>query len=144
MQERIAQLEAEKPQPALTVNTRARSSTRPTRASEKRDASLTLIEQRGTTPTGIGHGSSFGATPSKQNRVGTPTGRGTPSLAPNADKLSADEEKERIIKKFKFDNQLLMRRLSEYKKAEKGAVEMVKDYAAMRFKYEKVLEENKR
>jgi len=32
------------------------------------------------------------------------------------------------IKKMRFDNQILMNKLSEYKKAEKGAKEIVNDY----------------
>ena len=35
-----------------------------------------------------------------------------------------------------------MRKLSEYKKAEKGAVQIVKDYEGMKLKYFKVLQEN--
>lgn len=53
------------------------------------------------------------------------------------------DDREEIIAKFKSDNQMLMRRLSEYKKAEKTAMDLVKDYAQMRDKYEKVLVENK-
>ena len=73
-------------------------------------------------------GPSFGATPSKADLVVTPAPR---------------DEREETIAKFKFDNQLLMKRLSEYKKAEKGAIDLVKDYANMRDKYERVLMENK-
>lgn len=40
-----------------------------------------------------------------------------------------------LIKKFKYDNQILLKRLSEYKKAEKGAVQIVKDYDQMKLKY---------
>jgi len=32
------------------------------------------------------------------------------------------------LKKMKFDNQILMNKLSEYKKAEKGAKDIVSDY----------------
>ncbi len=32
------------------------------------------------------------------------------------------------LKKLRFDNQILMNKLSEYKKAEKGAKEIVTDY----------------
>lgn len=35
-----------------------------------------------------------------------------------------------------------MKRLSEYKKAEKGAVQIVKDYDQMKLKYFQVLQEN--
>ena len=45
------------------------------------------------------------------------------------------------LTKYKFDNQILMKKLSEYKKAEKGAVQLVKDYDDMKVKYFKVLEE---
>ena len=37
-------------------------------------------------------------------------------------------ENSELIQKYKFDNQILMRKLSEYKKAEKGAMEIVSDY----------------
>lgn len=37
-----------------------------------------------------------------------------------------------------------MQRLSEYKKAEKGAVEIVKDYELMKEKYLNVLQENQK
>lgn len=47
-----------------------------------------------------------------------------------------------LIKKFKYDNQILLKRLSEYKKAEKGAVQIVKDYDEMKLKYFQVLQEN--
>lgn len=36
------------------------------------------------------------------------------------------------VQKYKFDNQILMRKLSEYKKAEKGAIEIVQDYEEMK------------
>ena len=32
------------------------------------------------------------------------------------------------VQKYKFDNQILMRKLSDYKKAEKGAIQIVSDY----------------
>jgi hypothetical protein len=47
-----------------------------------------------------------------------------------------------LAKKFKYDNQVLMRRLTDYKRAEKGAAEIVKDYASIKKKYEDVLEDN--
>jgi len=47
-----------------------------------------------------------------------------------------------LIKKFKYDNQILLKRLSEYKKAEKGAVQIVRDYDEMKVKYFQVLQEN--
>ena len=53
-------------------------------------------------------------------------------------------EEQMNIEKFKFDNQILMQRLSEYKKAEKGAVEIVKDYEIMKEKYLNVLQENQK
>ena len=46
------------------------------------------------------------------------------------------------IKKMRFDNQILMNKLSEYKKAEKGAKEIVNDYEQMKMKYFNVLTEN--
>lgn len=46
------------------------------------------------------------------------------------------------VQKYKFDNQILMRKLSDYKKAEKGAIQIVKDYEEMKLKYFKVLQEN--
>ena len=48
------------------------------------------------------------------------------------------------IQKFKFDNQILIKRLSEYKKAEKGALQIVKDYEEMKNKYFNVLKENQK
>ena len=49
-----------------------------------------------------------------------------------------------IIKKYKFDNQILMSKLSEYKKAEKGAKDIVTDYESMKMKYFNVLQENEK
>jgi hypothetical protein len=46
------------------------------------------------------------------------------------------------VQKYKFDNQILMRKLSDYKKAEKGAMQIVGDYEEMKMKYFKVLKEN--
>ncbi len=46
------------------------------------------------------------------------------------------------LKKLRFDNQILMNKLSEYKKAEKGAKEIVTDYEQMKTKYFNVLIEN--
>jgi len=46
------------------------------------------------------------------------------------------------IKRMRFDNQILMNKLSEYKKAEKGAKELVGDYEQMKMKYFNVLTEN--
>lgn len=46
------------------------------------------------------------------------------------------------LKKLKFDNQILMNKLSEYKKAEKGAKGLVDDYEQMKLKYFNVLTEN--
>lgn len=42
--------------------------------------------------------------------------------------MTAKSPENELIKKYKFDNQILMSKLSEYKKAEKGAKEMVGDY----------------
>jgi hypothetical protein len=46
------------------------------------------------------------------------------------------------LKKLKFDNQILMSRLGQYKKAEKGAKDIVHDYESMKMKYFTVLTEN--
>lgn len=48
------------------------------------------------------------------------------------------------LKKIKFDNQILMNKLSEYKKAEKGAKDIVNDYEQMKAKYFNVLLENEK
>jgi|TARA_B110001450_G_C17199516_1_gene310783 hypothetical protein len=48
------------------------------------------------------------------------------------------------VSKYKFDNQILMRKLSEYKKAEKGAMDIVSDYEQMKLKYFTVLQENEK
>ena len=48
------------------------------------------------------------------------------------------------MKKLKFDNQILMSKLSEYKKAEKGAKDLVNDYETMKGKYFNVLVENEK
>lgn len=45
------------------------------------------------------------------------------------------------MRKIKFDNQILMQRLSEYKKAEKSAKDLVNDYEQMKLKYFNVLTE---
>ena len=47
-----------------------------------------------------------------------------------------------VVKKLRFDNQILMNKLSEYKKAEKSAKEIVGDYEQMKMKYFTVLTEN--
>jgi len=52
----------------------------------------------------------------------------------NSQALNSD-----LVKKFKFDNQIQMRRLEEYKKAEKGAKDLVNDYESMKMKYFNVL-----
>ena len=49
-----------------------------------------------------------------------------------------------ILQKYKFDNQLLMKKLTDYKKAEKGAMEIVTDYEQMKMKYYNVLQENEK
>jgi hypothetical protein len=48
------------------------------------------------------------------------------------------------LKKVKFDNQILMNKLSEYKKAEKAAKDLVGDYEQMKMKYFNVLTENEK
>lgn len=47
-----------------------------------------------------------------------------------------------LVKKMRFDNQVLMGKLSEYKKAEKTAKDIVNDYEQMKMKYFTVLTEN--
>lgn len=49
-----------------------------------------------------------------------------------------------MIKKFKFDNQILMQKLTEYKKAERCAKDIVTDYEQMKLKYFNVLTENEK
>ena len=56
-------------------------------------------------------------------------------------KILSDSE---TVQKYKFDNQILMRKLSEYKKAEKGAMQIVTDYEDMKLKYFKVLQDNEK
>jgi hypothetical protein len=46
--------------------------------------------------------------------------------APTGKKENAGEME--ILQKYKFDNQILMKKLTEYKKAEKGAMGIVTDY----------------
>ena len=46
--------------------------------------------------------------------------------------------------KLKFDNQILMQRLGDYKKAEKGAKDLCQEYEGMKLKYFNVLTENER
>lgn len=59
----------------------------------------------------------------------------------NQSKFKAcDAEK---LQKLQFDNQILMGRLTQYKKAEKGAKEIVADYEMMKQKYFNVMTENK-
>lgn len=65
-------------------------------------------------------------------------GRGS-STAQSGEQLSAE-----VVQKYKTDNQILMRKLTEYKKAEKGAIDIVQDYESMKLKYYKVLQENER
>ena len=47
------------------------------------------------------------------------------------------------VSKLQFDNQILMTRLSQYKKAEKAAKEIAQDYETMKQKYYNVMTENK-
>ncbi len=46
--------------------------------------------------------------------------------------------------KLKFDNQILMQRLGDYKKAERGAKDLCQEYETMKLKYFNVLTENER
>ena len=48
------------------------------------------------------------------------------------------------IKKLRFDNQILMQRLGEYKKAEKGAKDLCQEYENIKLKYFNVLTENEK
>lgn len=74
--------------------------------------------------------------------------RGRPAATPaNSDfavPSPVKDDREEVIATLKGDNQKLISRLSEYKKAEKTAMGLVKDYAEMRDKYATVLVENKR
>jgi predicted RNase H-like nuclease (RuvC/YqgF family) len=54
---------------------------------------------------------------------------------------SAKGESE-IVKNIRYDNQILMSKLSEYKKAEKNVKDLVNDYEQMKLKYFNVLTEN--
>lgn len=47
-----------------------------------------------------------------------------------------------IVKNIRYDNQILMSKLSEYKKAEKNVKDLVNDYEQMKLKYFNVLTEN--
>ena len=47
-----------------------------------------------------------------------------------------------FIKTLQFDNTVLINRLGQYKKAERGAKEIVNDYQQMKQKYFNVLTEN--
>jgi len=55
-------------------------------------------------------------------------------------KMAANESE--AVKKLSFDKQILMTKLSDYKKAEKNAKEIVNDYEQMKLKYFNVLTEN--
>ena len=48
------------------------------------------------------------------------------------------------LRKYKFDNSILMQKLHEYKKAEKSAKDLVTDYEQMKMKYYNVLTENEK
>jgi chromosome segregation ATPase len=56
-------------------------------------------------------------------------------------KQSSTNESE-LVKKLKFDTQILMQKLTDYKKAEKNVKELVGDYEQMKLKYFNVLTEN--
>jgi len=47
-----------------------------------------------------------------------------------------------FLKKLQFDNHVLMNRLGQYKKAEKGAKDIVNDYEQMKMKYFHALTES--
>ena len=59
------------------------------------------------------------------------------------DSLQIDQQQAQI-QKYKFDNQILMKKLSEYKRAEKNALSVLDDYEQMKVKYFSVLQENER
>ena len=46
------------------------------------------------------------------------------------------------VKKLRFDIQILMNKLSDYKKAEKNVKELVNDYEQIKLKYFNTLTEN--
>ena len=48
------------------------------------------------------------------------------------------------VKKLKYDNQILMGQLSQYKKAEKNVIDIANDYEQMKMKYFNVLTENEK
>lgn len=59
----------------------------------------------------------------------------------SANKGAKDSDK---VKKLKYDNQILIGQLSQYKKAEKNVKEIANDYETMKMKYFNVLTENER
>lgn len=48
------------------------------------------------------------------------------------------------VKKLKYDNQILIGQLSQYKKAEKSVKDIAHDYESMKMKYFNVLQENEK
>jgi len=48
------------------------------------------------------------------------------------------------VRRLKYDNQILIGQLSQYKKAEKNVKEIAQDYESMKMKYFNVLTENER
>lgn len=59
----------------------------------------------------------------------------------SANKNAKDSDK---VKKLKYDNQILIGQLSQYKKAEKNVKEIANDYESMKMKYFNVLTENEK
>jgi hypothetical protein len=60
----------------------------------------------------------------------------------SSNSTNGKQNESETIKKMRFDNQILINKLSEYKKAEKGAKDIVTDYESMKMKYFNVLTEN--
>lgn len=70
------------------------------------------------------------STPVKRKR-----GHTSSVATPFKDKDNEGTPEKDVLKKYRYDNQVLLKRLSEYKKAEKGAIQIVKDYDDMKVKY---------
>lgn len=56
--------------------------------------------------------------------------------------LSSKSNESELVKKLQFDVTILMKKLSQYKSAEKGAKDIVQDYENMKKKYYRVLQDN--
>ena len=62
------------------------------------------------------------------------------ALATQNNKQTTNESE--AVKNLKFDKQILMNKLSQYKKAEKSVKDLVDEYEDMKLKYFNVLTEN--